>query len=85
MAITNRYSYGVTKRSAWEVNQAWREKRRQMIESFQNNNSAASAELGNAIANQMSGMATLTAEMANKRVQKEVLTRKIQAMNLAKA
>jgi hypothetical protein len=85
MAITGRYNYGVTKRSAWEVNQAWREKRRQMIESFQSNSSAASTGLTNAIANQMSGMATLTAEIANKRVQKDVLTRKIQAMNLAKA
>ena len=83
MAITIGTRYAIPRGSAWEINQAWREKRRRMVEGFQND-SAAAGGLATAMSNQISGAANLTAQIANKRVQKEVLAKRIQAMNLAK-
>ena len=84
MAITIGSRYAIPRGSAWEINQAWKEKRRRMVEGFQAD-AAAGAGLATAMSNQISGAANLAAQIANQRVQKEVLTKQIQAMNLAKA
>lgn len=83
MAIpaAGKYKYGYVKRSAWEINQAWREKRRQMVKSFQSEASTASSGLMTAISNQITGSATLTSQIALSRVQAQVAAKQAQAQS----
>jgi hypothetical protein len=59
----------IRKLSAWEEAQAWRAKRRAMVEDFETNNAMLANAYSTAQANLISGSATLAIEAATARIQ----------------
>ena len=55
--------------SAWEQSQAWRQKRRAMVEEFQSNATNLANSLGAAQANQIAGKANLAVQVATTRIE----------------
>jgi len=55
--------------SAWQEAQAWRDKRRAAVESFQSNIDAFSSGVGTAMSNQNDGQVQLTTQIVMSRLQ----------------
>jgi len=62
--------------SAWEVNQAWRARRREMMESYLADASALRSALATAASNQIDGMASLATQAAVTRIQKQAAAKR---------
>jgi hypothetical protein len=68
-AIQSKKFYWLAKRSAWQETQAWRQKRRAMVEEFQTNATALANSLGAAQANQIAGVANNAIQAGVARIQ----------------
>jgi hypothetical protein len=68
-AVQAKKFYWITKRSAWQETQAWREKRRAMAEEFQSKTATLANSFASAQANLISGSTNLAVEAATARVQ----------------
>jgi hypothetical protein len=82
MAIssTGRFSFASTS-SAWEAQESWRARRREMAQSYLSDASALRSALATAASNQIDGLASLATQAAVTRIQKR-LAAKSQSLNL---
>jgi hypothetical protein len=71
-AVQAKKFYWITKRSAWQETQAWREKRRAMAEEFQSKSATLANSFASAQANLVSGSVTIAIEAATARIQAAV-------------
>ncbi len=71
MAISRTSRFGASKPSLWQTTQAWREKRRAMVASFQSESSAASSGFMTAWSNQISGSTQIATQTTVARLQAE--------------
>jgi hypothetical protein len=71
-AVQAKKFYWITKRSAWQETQAWREKRRAMAEQFKNDSAILANSFGSAQANLITGSTTLAIQAATTRIQAAV-------------
>jgi hypothetical protein len=72
MAIPSKKFNWVRSPSAWQQAQAWREKRRAMVEQFQNNATMLSDGFYTAQQDKIMGTASLAAEAAGARIQAKI-------------
>jgi len=84
MPISIGSRYAIPQGSPWQVNQTWRERRRQMVDSFQNEASNASARFTTVWSNQISGSAELATKAAISRIQSAYAAKRAQALNQVK-
>jgi hypothetical protein len=68
-AVQSKKFYWLAKRSAWQEAQAWRQKRRAMVEEFQTNATVLANSLGAAQANQIAGFANNAIQAGVSRIQ----------------
>ncbi len=73
---TNRYSF-VKTATAWEVSQAWRQRRRAMAQRFLDDAATAANAFTSAWSNQISGSASLAAQSALDRLNAATATRRV--------
>jgi hypothetical protein len=69
--------------SAWQAQENWRAKRRAMLDSFQSGSDAFASGFGNAMANQISGQATLTTQIVMGRLQAQAKAKSAQYASLS--
>ena len=69
--------------SAWQQAQAWRQKRRAMVDDFRSNADTLASGLGNAVAAQISGRETLVSQIVMGRLQAEAKAKVAQAMSVS--
>jgi hypothetical protein len=68
-AVQSKKFYWIAKRSAWQDAQAWRQKRRAMVEEFQTNATDLANSIGAAQANQIAGFANNAIQAGVTRIQ----------------
>jgi hypothetical protein len=68
-AVQSKKFNWIVKRSAWQETQAWRQKRRAMVEEFQTNATALANSVGVAQANQIAGFANNAIQACVARIQ----------------
>jgi hypothetical protein len=71
-AVQAKKFYWITKPSAWEETQAWREKRRAMADQFKNDSAILANSFASAQANLITGSTTLAIQAATTRIQAAV-------------
>ena len=69
--------------SAWEQAQAWRARRRAMVDDFRGNADALASGFGGALANQISGQGTIAVQIATSRLQAEAKAKVARATSLS--
>ena len=71
-----RFSW-VTNPTVWQSNQAWRARQQQLRGDFESASSAASSALASASLNQVTGLGSIAAQIANKRIQQQAIQRQL--------